>query len=199
MRSAGETGAGLISIVQGLAVVAILVTLAVGALAPAAGARQVEGAARALAGRMREAGVRAVTEQRSIGLVFAETGDGEPMSICADGDGDGVTRDDVLAGIDSCEAPLSLRGDHGSAGLRSIPWPSVAGLPPAGRRLTRSDPAVRFGASRMAVFTSDGDATPGSLTISDGNAHLCAIVVSGAGARVRALCYDRRADNWRER
>ncbi len=199
MRSGGEAGAGLISIVQGLAVVAILVTLAVGALAPAASARQVEGAARALAGRMREAGVRAVTEQRTIALVFAETGDGEPMSICADGDGDGVTRSDVLAGIDSCEAPLSVRGDHGRAGLRRVPWPSVAGLPPAGRRLTRSDPAVRFGASRIAVFTPDGDATPGSLTISDGDAHLCAIVVSGAGARVRALCYDRRADSWRER
>ncbi|NJN64781.1 MAG: hypothetical protein HC882_07810, partial [Acidobacteria bacterium] len=116
-----------------------------------------------------------------------------------DRDGDGISRADIADGVDACGPTFTLAREQSAARVAPPPWPSVAAPSAGGSRLLGAGPALRFGASRLAVFTPDGDASPGSVTITDGRDHLCAVVVSGAGGRVRSLCYDRTGDRWRAR
>ena len=193
MTGAGQGGTGLVGMLAGLAGLFLLAGIAAGALGATRRQRAVEAAAHHLAAQMRAAAVRAVTSGRDAGLSFAPIGPGEPVALIADRDGDGLERHERVS------APYRLSRSFPGARVARIPWEDVAGLPPAGRRLRRRDPPVRFGPGRIATFSAAGHARAGHVTISDGVGALCAVVVTGPSARVRVLCYERGEDRWRER
>lgn len=193
MSAGGQGGTGLVGVLAGLAGLFLLISIAAWSLQATRSRRSVEAAAHRLAASMRRAAVRAVASGRSSGLAFAGTGNGEPVVPLEDVAGDGLGRDDAAG------PPLALRRDFPGAGIAPCPWPDVAAIPPGRRRLRREDPPVRFGRERIVSFTPSGHATAGHVTISDGRAALCAVVVTGATARIRTLCYERGEDRWRER
>lgn len=193
-------GASLLEMLPALAVLAILVTCAVAALRPAAGRRSVDAAARSLAGHLRGHAGRALAEGREVALLFPAPGhEDEPLTDAADGASDGVSRADVAAGLDERLATWTLARDFPGVRIGRPPWPSIADVPPSTGRLTPSDPSVRFGASRSVVFDPEGHATPGTVYVTDRDAALCAVVVSGAAARIRVFCYEPSTDTWRMR
>ncbi len=186
---------------------AVLALLGLGAalgnpsLDPAARARAVEGAARALAGRCRLLALAARADGRDRGLVFppAAAGD-EPVLAARDGDGDGVSRRDLPGGIDPVEeGPWTVAREFPGVRVGLPPWDGVPDLPPSRRTLGPSDPAVRFGHGRIASFDGEGHATPGSVFLTDGKAAACAVVVAGATGRIRTWCFDRGRWAWERR
>jgi hypothetical protein len=199
MSTARQAGRGLLGLLQGLALVALLVTLAAGSLAPTARRRAVDLAARGLATRLRGLALAAVRDGRPRALAFPATGADEPLREVVDGDGDGIRRADVRRGVDPAGAAFTLAREHPGVRIGRPGWPSIAELPGRPGRILADEPAVRFGRARLAVLQPDGRATPGSVFVTDGREALCAVVVTGATARVRTFCYQRRSDAWSAR
>jgi len=191
-------GATLPELLVVLALVGVGAVAGGASLAPAARARAVSGAARALAGRVRLLSLAARADGRDRALVFPAVADGdEPLRVARDGDGDGVSRRDVEDGTDPVEdGPSTLAREFPGVRVGRPPWEGVPDLPPSRRVLGPGDPAVRFGRARMVVLDPEGHATPGSVFLTDGKDALCAVVVTGATARVRAWCFDRGRWAW---
>lgn len=191
-----DRGSSLVELLFGLTAFGLILTLGALALHPASQRRGVEGAAQQLAAQMRELATAALSDGASRGLVFplATAGD-EPLQLVRDGDQDGIARSDISRNVDRTEQRYTLARDIPGCRVGRPAGLSVYDLPPSRRRLTPADPAVRFGSARMAVFTSAGEATPGSLFVSCGDA-LCAVVVNGATARIRVYCWAREQDAW---
>ena len=191
-----QRGRALLACLGALALVGVL---AGGSAAwrPAAGAARVGAAARRLASQMRSLQVDAVASGRSGGLLFADDGRDEPLRCVVDGDGDGIHRDDVRAGRDPADPPFTLARDHPGVVVGSSPWPGIPDTPPRSGTIGPDSPAVRLGAGRAAVFTSQGRARAGSVLVTDRRDGLCAVVIHGATGRIRVICYDRAARRWR--
>jgi type II secretory pathway pseudopilin PulG len=199
MRAEADGGASLVEALLVVAAVALLVGLAASSLVRAARERSVETAAATLAARMRRLALQAALENRTRGLVFHQEGSGEPFRPAVDGDGDGLSREDVGAGRDPAAAPAPLARDHPGVTI-GLPreW-RPRELPPSEERLPEDASPLRFGRARIAAFSPRGDATPGSVFLTDGRGGVCALRVTGAGGRIRVYCYDRRRDGWRRR
>ncbi len=193
MTDVSQGGTGLVGVIAGLAGLSFVIGMAAWTLREGSSRRDVETAARRLAAEMRAASARAVGSGHDVGIAFALEGAGEPIQPLVDVAGDGLDRGDVAG------PAARLRRAHPSAAIGPPPWPDVAGLPPAGARIRDTDPPVRFGQERVALFTATGHARPGHVTITDGRGALCAVVVTGPTARVRTLCYVRSEDRWHER
>jgi type II secretory pathway pseudopilin PulG len=194
-----EQGTSLAMLVVALAVVSLLILLSADNLRPAADRRGAESCAALLAAAMRAAAIEAVISGRSLALVFPRSGRDEPVRWVHDGDGDGVRRDDVDAGIDTGQAPFWLSREVDSCRIGRPSIPELIDLPPSATPLSASDPKVRFGTSRMAVFTTDATATAGSVFVTAGGGSVCAIVVNGATARTRLYCWDPNDRLWKAR
>lgn len=192
-----ESGQALLGYVIGLAVSVLLLGAAAGALSPAVRRRDVEGAARLIEARFRAAAWRALRSGRDEAFLVDEAS--SRLVHLRDGDGDGVSMADYRSGQDSVVEVVSLSAEHPQARLDGAPWPGVPAPPRGPRLLVPGESGVRFGADAFARFTAAGHAQPGSLLVVGARDHLCSVVVTGAGARVRSYCFDRRSGAWRRR
>lgn len=194
-----QQGTSLVGVLCSLALLALLITLAVDALQPTIDRRGAEACAAQLAGELRRAAVEAVSSARSRGLVFPESGADEPLRWAEDGDGDGIRRSDLAAGVDHSSGSRWLAATVDRCRIGRPPGVALRELPPSTLPLDRAAPSVRFGSSRIASFTPEGTATAGSLFVSAGGDGVCAVVVNGASARSRVFCWDPLLQAWRAR
>jgi hypothetical protein len=195
--TSSERGQTLIGFVIGLAVSVLLLGTAAGALSPAVRRRDVESATRLIEARFRAASWRAMRSGRDEAFLLDEGA--SRLVHLRDGDGDGVNLPDYESGEDSVVGILSLSAEHPGARLGPVPWPGVPSPPTGPSLLSPDNPGVRFGRDALARFTAAGHAQPGSLLVVGRREHLCAVVVSGAGARVRSYCFDRNEGTSRRR
>lgn len=188
----GSAGASLIEMTIALAIICCLLGIAVPVLANGAEAKRTRDAASFLAGQFRLARQRAVMTGRNVAIVFDDVPVEVGWRLCEDGDRDGVSRADIAAGLDPCEAPaqpLSFR-------FPQVGVDYVAGVPdPDG--VIGSAP-LRFGLARMAVFTSTGTASAGTVAVRGPGENQFAVRVSGVTGRTRVLRYDPGTGVWSE-
>ncbi|RMG44760.1 MAG: hypothetical protein D6718_09070 [Acidobacteria bacterium] len=189
-------GGSLAGLVVALAVFALLAAAAAARLAPAARGPAALAAARDLAARWRSLARAARADGRDRAIVFPLSGGDEPLVEAADGDGDGVGRDDIARGVDAAGPPFTIARDHPGARIGK-PRRRLPAVPPSTGFIEPDDPAVRFGPSRMAVVTAEGHATPGSLFVTSGGS-VCAVVIHGAALRIRIYCLS-AGGAWRRR
>jgi hypothetical protein len=160
--------------------------------ANAADARRTQDAAQFLAGQFRLARQRAVMSSRHVAVVFDEAGAEVLWRLCEDGDRDGLSRADVVANIDRCEAPqqpLSSRFPGVTVGY-------APGVPSPDDEVGVA--ALRFGASQMAVFTPAGTATAGTVALIGPGENQFAVRVSSVTGRSRVLRFNRGDREWVE-
>ena len=140
--------------------------------------------------------MEALTSCRNVGLLFDESNGHWFYTLVADGDNDGVSREDFRRGIDK---PLGPRIwlEFLSAGTRvgvppgwRVPDPSGGGLLPA--------EGLRIGSSRIISFSREGHATPSTVYFNDGKDRMLAIRTSGDQGRIRALLWRRGWMQWQE-
>ena len=104
------------------------------------------------------AACRAAIERTYVAVAFEQGERGANARLYADGDGDGVTREDIERGVDRpLGAPVLLREGRAYLGL-----PTAVETDPAGNPLNGQDP-IRFGRGSILSFSPTGTSTPGSL------------------------------------
>lgn len=187
-----SAGASLVEMVLVLAIVSCVLGVGLPVLTNGADARRTRDAASFLAGQFRLARQRAVMTGRHVAIVFDEVAGEVGWRLCEDGDRDGLSRDEIDAGLDRCEAPtqpLSVRFPEVRVGY-------VLGVPsPDGE--TDVSP-LRFGVSRMAVFTPTGTASSGTVAVRGPGANQFAVRISGVTGRTRTLRFDPGRGEWTE-
>jgi type II secretory pathway pseudopilin PulG len=182
-----------------LAVGGLVAALALPSLGGLRERAEVHGAARELASQLRRARSRAVAEGRSLALVFDHDARGWRVQLYADGDGDGVRADDRANGVDPpIGAPMRLKDRWDGVDLGFPALPRIHKLPPASGWLASLDDPVQFGSTDVISFSPQGDASSGSLFVSDGRSVAEAIVLFGPTARVRVFRYDAAGEDWQK-
>jgi prepilin-type N-terminal cleavage/methylation domain-containing protein len=130
--------------------------------------------------------IMAITRDRNVALKFRSDADGWAWSVYEDGDGDGVRTDDITRGVDR-QLGTAHRFEHAPVriGLPRLPLPDPYN---PGHALDTRSP-VRFGTSTICSFTRVGDATNGSLVITDGERTVL-LRTYGEGARISVLLWN---------
>lgn len=164
-----------------LAILGTLATLGVGALNRIREQSASESLLLVVEGLLGEARTRAIQDSVHVGVRFGQSGGAVVARLYRDGDGDGVTAEDVRRGVDRPLGPAEvLRAD----GAR-VAVPEGASCDPSGAPLSPGDP-VRFGRGDCLSFSPLATATPGTLYLSEGDGSSgWAIRVAGLDGRVR--------------
>ena len=154
-------------------------------------ALRIRHAAGVVASRARLARQEAVVRSRHVGLVFDRTTSGWRMSVCGDGNGNGLRRLEIGTGVDRCAADPDLVNSL-IPGVEVAVDPGLRG--PDGE--AGSADAIRFGASDMASFSPLGSCTGGTLFLRSRRGRQYAVRIAGATGRTRILRYDDRSSAW---
>ena len=148
-RSDGESGASLPELVIVLVIASLLVAFSVPTTGATIDAGRASQAASVMASRFRLARLEAVSQSRSIGLVFDQRGGRWTFRVCADGNGNGIRRAEIVSGTDAClEGPHDLQAMF--PGVQVAVDPAIRG---PGGEPPSPDP-VRFGSSNLASFSA---------------------------------------------
>lgn len=179
-------GVAGVTLVELLAVTAILAIVLSATAAVGRGRldhERARAAAHYLAGRLAAARALAVHRAANVALRLDGSGPAVSLALFEDGNGNGVRRLDIAAGIDPQVAPPVVLGDR---------FPGVV--------ISETDPTVPGAAARAEAglfsFTPHGTATSGSLYLSGASGDAWAVRVLGATARVRVLRYAPRDGAW---
>ena len=197
MRST-ERGFSVAELVVVLAVLSLLLTLGLPPLARMAAGLRLTMAAAELEGVLRAARSQAIRLGTEVAVKFQPRPDGfATWSVYRDGDGDGVLNRDIAAGVD---VPVTLPRPLEQLG-RQLRFGFPPGRPARdpGDPSHRLDPAgdpIRFNSSDLASFGPLGTATPGSVYLTDGSAHLVVVRVFGRTGKIRVLHYDFATAAW---
>ena len=192
-----EHGHTLLETLVVLALSGSLAGLALPALSGLLERARMRGASRELTTELREARSRAIAENRTLGLVFERDTGGWRHTLYADGDGDGIRTVDLAAGTDvPLASPRRLGDGWRGVDMGFLDLPRIRKLPPSTSWLTSRDDPVQFGATDIVSFSPQGDASSGTLYVSDARSQMVAITLFGPTARVRSYRYDTAQEVW---
>ncbi len=187
----GDAGLTLVEVVIAMAVIVMAAAMAVPATAEVIDANRARHAASVMAAKFRLARLQAASATRSVALVFDPNGTGWDIRLCADGNGNGVRRADLTAGVDSCvEGPYDV--SHLVPGMTIGVDPRLPG--PDGE--PGSGDPVRFGVSDLLSFSPAGTCTAGTLFLRSPNGTQYAVRISNVTARTRVLRWEPGPGRW---
>lgn len=182
-----------------LAIVAVMATIAFPAFGPLLRRRALDAAAAMLAGELARARQEAVARNRYVGIAFERTEESDRFAVYLDGGRRGIRSAEIASGADTLlRGPVDLAARH--EGVRfGIPGPErIPSVPPSrGWLLPESDP-IRFGSSDIVSFSPLGEASTGSLYLTDRRGGLRAVILYGRTGRLRVWRWDRKAHLWRQ-
>jgi type II secretory pathway pseudopilin PulG len=192
-RPHGEAGASLAELMIVLVLASALAAFAVPTAGATIDAGRIGQAASVMASRFRLVRLEAVSQSRSIGLVFDLVGGRWTFRVCSDGNGNGLRRTEISSGTDAClDGPHDLQAMF--PGVQVAVDPTLRG---PGGEPPSPDP-VRFGSSNLASFSSLGSCTAGTLFLRSPLGAQYAVRVAGATGRTRVLRYASATRSWIE-
>jgi hypothetical protein len=186
-KGSSEAGLTLAEALVILWVAGALFLVTVGGMARALEQSSTRSLSATIRGLVAEAQTRAVTSRANVAIVFEDTPRGATARIYADGDWDGVTREDIQSGADRpLGSAVLLREERAFLGI-----PAEVTRDPMGNRLSSRDP-VRFGRGSKLSFSPNFTATPGSVYLRDfPGKEAWAFRVAGVDGRVRVYRWGR--------
>lgn len=177
-------GVSLVELLAVVAIVGLMVAISVPSLHDLSRKHELQAATAELRSIFRKVRSRAVARGHNSGVKFREIGGVWHYGFVDDGDGDGVTNEDITSGVDRLASPY--RQVFGTTGKVRIGLPGVPVRDPeSGEVVTPSASPVRFNRSTICSFSPRGSATPGSIYLTDGVRSAAAVVVYGATGKVR--------------
>lgn len=193
-RRGGTRGYSVAELLIVLALVALAVVPALPGGAFARKRAALAGAATYVAQALNAARTEAVRRGANVAVQFGDNPQQPAYRLVVDGNGDGVRRADVEAGIDRPLGGMAPLADHfpGVRFLVGCRCPDID----ATTALRQGAPGVRFGPGALAVFTPAGTATSGTVYISAGDQTTYAVRVLGATGRLRTLRFDEGIGEW---
>lgn len=177
-------GVSLVELLTVIAIVGLMLAISLPSLSQVSRKRELRSAAAELRTIFRNVRARAVARGSNSAVKFRMIGGVWHYGFVDDGDGDGVTNDDIASGVDVLVGPY--REVFGSAGKVRIGLPDIP-IHDAerGEFVTPDELPVRFNRSTICSFSPRGSATPGTVYITDGARSAAAVVVYGASGKVR--------------
>ena len=188
-----DDGASLIDVLLVLAIIATVTGISITASGTFVDAGRARHAAAFVASRFRLARIEALNKAANVGVVF-DLADGHwSITICRDGNRNGLRRADIRSGADPCvDGPHQFNALF--PGVEIAVDPSLRG--PAGE--PPSPDPVRFGVSNMASFSPNGSCTAGSLFLRSPRGQQYVVRMAGVNGRLRVFKYDLGARLWRQ-
>lgn len=188
-RQSGQT---LAELLVAVAVIGFFAALSASPIDKAARRTAIAAATSELRAVFQRTRMLAIAHDRNVAIKFRNDADGWAWSIYEDGDGDGVRNDDISRGVDKLlEPPRRFEHKPARIGLPAQPLPD----PYSGATLDTRSP-VRFGTSALCSFSRVGEASNGSMILTDGAEQAVILRVYGESARVSVLRWDGR--KWKE-
>ncbi len=189
-------GFSLIELLVVLSLMGLFVAVSIPALSTVRSSIVLRAAAQEASASLHFARSRAIARDVNTGVKFTMADGKWVYTIYDDTDGDGVRNDDIAAGID---VPLRgattvLGGEHNVRIGFAHPPPND---PDTGKPFSPSAAAVQFGVSKICSFSKRGEATPGSIYLTDGRGGAAAVRVHGATGRIRIIRYDSGTGKWK--
>jgi len=193
----GQGGWSTAEMVAATALTGILFAISVPIVDDARRAAELSRSAAQVHGLLVRCRATAVLRGANCSVVFDRDGLGGWSCVVAeDGDGDGVRRSDIRAGVDPIVG-RELRIAAGAAGpgilADEVPDPSGVGL--LGGDL--SDP-IRAGAGDIISFSARGTATPSSVFFTDHSRRMIVLRIYGGTARINRLSWSRGRQAWKQ-
>ena len=190
----GRRGFTLAETATALAIAGFVLLCAI----PAFGTMRRRAAVRAAAAELR--GVfhlvrsRALARAGNSGVKFIQDGAVWQYAVYDDGDGDGVRNDDISRGVD--RRVLTARCLWQQPQVVSIALPDYSIKDPDGDAVAPGASPVQFNRSTICSFSRLGQATPGTIYLTDRAGELYAVRVYGATAKIRVLRYEPGRGKW---
>lgn len=186
-----DDGASLVETLVTVSLVTVMLAMGVPVVGVARAQWRERQACQWLASHFRDVRQQSLLTGVRMAVLFDEVGNEWRLRMCRDGNGDGVSRADVDAALDSCTyaaMPLSAWVPGASISRDpSVPSPSASSTAP-----------VIFGAQRLASFSPAGTASSGTAVVNAGGGRHCAVRINGVTGRVRVLSFDLRLRRWSE-
>jgi hypothetical protein len=148
-----------------------------------------------LAGQLQRARLEALKRARTVAVHVAIVDQRARLQLFVDGDGDGVSQQDVDRGVDPPLAPPEYLDDR-SRGVSLRINQAVTDIGGAGVLAPADDP-LRIGNTSLVSFSALGSATGGTLYIAGHRGPQMAIRVFGGTGRVRVMTFHAQARQWR--
>lgn len=152
-------------------------------------------ALRAAAGELRSVfhlvRMQSISRGANRGVKFLQIAGQWHFIVYEDGDRDGVRNDDIKKAIDTPQSPPRVvfrEARNVTIGLIDVAVKDADGDP------VKSP--VMFNQSTICSFSPIGEATPGTIYITNGQGDLWCVRVYGASAKIRTLRYDREKKKW---
>jgi hypothetical protein len=189
-----DSGHSLIEALFAVSLIGLFVVAAVPAFASIQRRAALRNASAEMRSVFHSARSRAITRGANAGLKFIQIGGEWHFALYDDGDGDGIRNDDIRSGVDRSAGPPRpvLPMDRKvRIGLlnETIRDPDGALMPPTAS-------PVRFGTSTICSFSPLGQASSGTIYVTDRGRDLYAIRVFGGSARIRVIRYNRDSRKW---
>ncbi len=180
-EEAGERGFSLQETLVSSAILGLMAVVAIGSMGRLLDQSSTQALRTAVQGLISEAGGRAVMERTYVAVAFENTPRGAIGRLYSDGDGDGVTREDIRRGTDrALGGTVVLREGRAFLGI-----PECVRTDPFGRPLDGQDP-IRFGRGDLLSFSPTFTSTPGTLYLrAAANKEAWAFRVAGIDGRIR--------------
>lgn len=173
-----------------LAIVGMFVGLTSSAIESGRRQAALQGAVSEMRSVFQHVRMMAIARNCHVAIKFRLEEDGWSWAVYQDGDGDGVRNNDIRRGIDRLVIPRR----------KLLYLPARIGVPdepvtdPMNGRTLSERSAVRFGTSGLCSFSKHGEATNGSLVLTDGDRAVL-LRVTGSSARIHVLQW--RDGAWR--
>ncbi len=197
-RVHSQRGMSLMELLIVMAIIGLLTHLMCDTLIAAARRASLRSAAINLEQVMKRVQFDAYGNSAIRGLRFFQTAGGWQYAIYEDADADGVLNADIAAGVDFLiEGPFPLT-DRMAIATIGVPASPVED-PDTGDPFPDGTRPINFNQSSICSFAPDGDATPGSIYLINGNRGEAAMVrSSGKGGRIRTLFYGFQGKGWQQ-
>jgi prepilin-type N-terminal cleavage/methylation domain-containing protein len=189
-RTAERRGFTLAEMMVVISIIGILASMTTVALLNMVRRAALRGAAQRVECILRRVQYDAYGMDRYRGVKFTKTAKGWRYAVYEDGNGNGVHNADIASGVDRLvEGPYDLSPTDS---LAHVAAPSdLVTDPDTNLPFSGASAAVEFNNSTICSFAPNGDGTPGSIFLGDGDPHHAATVrSSGAGGKIRIRYFE---------
>ena len=160
----GQNGQSLMELMVATAIVGVMLTTVTASLGQSRDRIALAAATAEMRSILHRVRMLAIARDRNVGVRFQNEGAVWTYTIHEDGDGDGVRNDDILRGTDRLiERRRTFQHPPARIGVPAgrVPDPLSGGI-------LSSRAAVRFSNSSLCSFSKRGEASNGSVVLTDG-------------------------------
>lgn len=194
-REPGGSGFSLAELTTVLAIFACMAMLSIPTAAEISRQLTMRAACNEIATIFTRARAMAAFERRDVGIRWTSVGGEVTFAVYQDMNGNGVLTEEIRKGIDVLVwGPVSMNRRYPGISFSFLPGFMV--LDPNGDPIGNLSDPVKFGRSDICTFTPLGNASPGSIYLSNGRNRQAIVRISPSSARIQIFEWETGRKAW---